>query len=157
MYRNLRAFFCLILALALCNGVFVSVTLSDEFQATPLLLQASSVLPQDLIMGPNYTVRSTVIGDGLVNTYDLDTVYGPTRVESGALLVKRISELRALAQMEQLKKTDVYMKALTQVASGKRPDQNCGRAGCGSYRDGFKRCERNRATLQQCQQRRDFR
>ncbi len=83
-----------------------------------MVLQASDVLPAELIKGPNYSVRVTVISDGFVNTYDLDTNYGPLRVESTALLFKRIGELKALAQIEKLKNTDVYMNAFKQVAAG---------------------------------------
>ena len=119
MFHNLRGVvLCTIVALALCGSLFVSTALSDEYQKTPLLLQASDMLPAGLIQGPNYSVRATVISDGFINTYDLDTNYGPLRVESTALLFKRIGELKALAQIEQLKNTDVYMTAFKQVARG---------------------------------------
>ena len=119
MFRNWRGVsLCTIMALALFGSVFVSTALSEEFQKTPVVLQASDVLPGALIQGPNYTVRATVISDGFINTYDLDTNYGPLRVESTALLFKRIGELKALAQIEQLKNTDVYMNAFKQVARG---------------------------------------
>jgi hypothetical protein len=119
MFRNWRAVsLCTIIGLALFGSVFVSAALSEEFQKTPVVLQASDVLPGALIQGPNYTVRATVISDGFINTYDLDTNYGPLRVESTALLFKRIGELKALAQIEQLKNTDVYMTAFKQVARG---------------------------------------
>jgi hypothetical protein len=119
MFRNWRGVvLCTIIALALCGSVFASTALSVEFQKTPVVLQASDVLPGELIQGPNYSVRATVIGDGFINTYDLDTNYGPLRVESTALLFKRIGELKALAQIEQLKNTDVYMKSFRQVAAG---------------------------------------
>jgi hypothetical protein len=108
----------MIMALALCGSVFASNALSEEFQKAPIVLEASDVLPAELIQGPNYVVRATVISDGLVNTYDLDTNYGPLKVESTALLLKRIGELKALAQIEQLEKTDVYMSAFKQVAAG---------------------------------------
>ena len=119
MFRNWRGVvLCTIMALALCGSVFASTALSEEFQKTPVVLQASDVLPGALIQGPNYSVRATVISDGFINTYDLDTNYGPLRVESTALLLKRIGELKALAQIEQLKNTDVYMNAFKQVARG---------------------------------------
>jgi hypothetical protein len=119
MFQNLRGVVsCTILALALFGSVFISAALSEEFQKTPVVLQASDVLPGALIQGSNYTVRATVISDGFINTYDLDTNYGPLRVESTALLFKRIGELKALAQIEQLKNTDVYMTAFKQVAKG---------------------------------------
>jgi len=119
MFKNSRGVvLCSLMALALCGTVFASAALSQEFQKAPVLLQASDVLPAELIQGTNYYVRATVISDGLINTYDLDTNYGPVRVESKALLLKRIGELKALAQIEQLKKTDVYMQAFKQVAGG---------------------------------------
>src|SRR5208337_3185344 len=119
MFRNWRGvFLCTIIALAMCGSVFASTAVSEEFQKAPVFLQASDVLPAELIQGPNYTVRATVISDGLINTYDLDTNYGPLRVESTVLLLKRIGELKALAQIEQLKNTDVYMTAFKQVARG---------------------------------------
>ena len=119
MFKNLRGvILCMIMVPALCWGVLTSNALSEEFQKTPLVLQASDVLPRELIQGTNYSVRAKVISDGFINTYDLDTNYGPLRVESTALLLKRIGELKALAQIEQLKNTDVYMSAFRQVARG---------------------------------------
>jgi hypothetical protein len=119
MFRNLRSVvLCMTVVLALCGSLFVSDAISEEYQRAPLLLQASDVLPQEMIVGSNYTIRATVISDGLINTYDLDTIYGPVRVESTALLLKRIGELRALAQIEQMKKSDAYVNAFKQVATG---------------------------------------
>ena len=119
MFQNLRGVvLCVILALSLCGSVFASTVFSEEFQSVPIVLQASDVLPGELIQGTNYVVRSTVISDGFICTYDLDTIYGPLKVESNALLLKRIGELKALAQIEQLKKTDVYMNAFRKVATG---------------------------------------
>jgi len=115
--NNLRSIaLCTIMALALCGSVFASAALSQEFQKTPVVLKASDVLPADLLQGPDYAVRATVMSDGFINTYDLDTYYGPLKVESTALLLKRIDELRALARIEQLKKSDVYMSAFRQAA-----------------------------------------
>jgi hypothetical protein len=104
------------MALALCGSVFASGPVSEQFQKTPVVLQAWDVLPRDVIQGPNYVVRATVTSDGFINTYDLDTNYGPLRVESTALLMKRIDELRALARIEQLRKTEVYLSAVRQAA-----------------------------------------
>ncbi|MGA3113873.1 MAG: hypothetical protein ABSF90_05490 [Syntrophobacteraceae bacterium] len=119
MFENLRSvFLCMIVVVTLCGSVLTSTALSEEFQKTPVVLQASDVLPRELIQGPDYSVRATVVSDGFINTYDLDTNYGPLRVESTALLLKRIGELKALAQIEQLKNTDVYMNAFKQVARG---------------------------------------
>jgi len=106
----------LFLALSIYGTVFVSMAESQSFQNTPIILRASEVLPMELLSGPNYTVRETVRNDGMVNIYEMDTPYGPLKVESTALLMKRISELKALAKIEELKGTEVYMKAFKQAA-----------------------------------------
>ena len=104
MFRNSsRLVLCTVIALALCGSLFAPAAFSQEFQRAPILLQTSDVLPAELIRGQNYTVKETVISDGVINTYDLDTYYGPLKVESKALLLKRIGELKALAQIEQIK------------------------------------------------------
>jgi hypothetical protein len=82
-----------------------------------MVLKSWDVLPADLLQGPNYSVRTSVLNDGLINTYVLDTNYGMLKVESTALLMKRIGELRAIASIEQMKKTDVYMSAVRQAAA----------------------------------------
>jgi hypothetical protein len=88
---------------------------AEEFQKVPVLLHARDVLPRELLTGPNYTVKNVVSGDGLFNVYELDTSYGRLKVESTALLLKRIGELKAISRIDKLKGTDVYMSALKQA------------------------------------------
>jgi hypothetical protein len=107
-----------LLALSVCGTAFVSTVESQDFQKVPIILRASEVLSKDLLMGPNYKVVETVKNDGFVNAYEVDTNYGPLRVESTALLLKRINELRALSKIEDLKGTDVYLKAAKDAALG---------------------------------------
>jgi hypothetical protein len=113
MIESRRVFLsCVLLVLALLSGaVFVSPALSQEFQKVPIILRASDVLPRELLSGPNYTVREAVKSDGLINVYEVDTSYGPIKVESTALVLKRINELRALVKIEALQGTNVYLNA----------------------------------------------
>ena len=108
-------------SLGLFLGVLVFPSAGDagSFQKTPITLRASEVLPKVLLSGPNYKVEAAVKNDGLVNTYELETKYGPLTVESTTLMLIRINELRALHKMEQLKGTDIYSKAL--LAAGSSP------------------------------------
>ncbi|MDR3556154.1 MAG: hypothetical protein P4L55_15480, partial [Syntrophobacteraceae bacterium] len=109
MFHNLRGIVsCTIMALALSTIIFASTALSGQFERAPAVLQTSDVLHGTLIHSPNYTVRPTVVNDGFINTYYLDTNYGALRVESTALLLKRIGELNTIAKIEQLKKSNVY-------------------------------------------------
>lgn len=97
--------------LILLVAVLLSTAFSQDFQSAPVVLSAPDVLPKEILTGPNYTVRDRVVSDGLVNIYELDTVYGPLKVESTALLLKRINELRAIARIEKLKGSDAYIDA----------------------------------------------
>ena len=68
----------------------------------PIMLKASQVLPTGLLKGKNYTVKESVKNDGLFNIYELTTDDGPLTVQSTAVLMNRISELRALAAMDEI-------------------------------------------------------
>ena len=117
MKKNLRFIRVVeLIALCLTGSILVSPAASQEFQKTPIILLAPEVLPKQMLTGSNYRIRDAVMNDGLVNTYDLDTFYGPARVESTALLVKRIGELNALVKIEEIKKTNAYLKAVEKAA-----------------------------------------
>ena len=106
------------LAFSVCGAVFVSTAESQDFQKVPIFLRASDLLPRDLLSGPNYTIKERVQNDGFINTYEIETQYGPLRVESTELLLKRVSELRALSKLEELEGTSLYTDALKAAAMG---------------------------------------
>ena len=105
------------LTLFACGAFLASLASAQNLEWTPIFLVAADELPREMLKGANFRVKDRVINDGLVNIYELETLYGPLRVEGTAFLLKRISELRALHQIEQLKGTDVYLKALEQAAT----------------------------------------
>jgi hypothetical protein len=82
------------------------------FQQTPIKLQASKVLAKDLLRGDNYTVNESVENDGLVNIYMLEPGEDEIRVETTALLLIRISELRALKVLEEMSGSEEFMKGV---------------------------------------------
>jgi hypothetical protein len=115
--------------LIVCKGLFVScivlygliagnIAFSQDFQTAPITLKASEALPQQWLKGPNYTIKETIINDGVVSAYHLDTNYGPVTVESTVLLLKRMNELRAILKMEQLQGTDIFANAAKGAATG---------------------------------------
>ncbi len=84
----------------------------------PLMFKASEVLPRNMLSGPGFMVRDEVISDGLINIYDLVTPRGTIRVESTALLEKRIGEARALFYMEKMENTEVFKDAFKEALKG---------------------------------------
>ncbi len=111
---------CLTMTITLSHP-WVASTVAETFpnlQEPPITLKAQGVLPKSVLAGPNYRVEQTVINDGFVNTYKLNSDYGLFTLESTVLLMIRINELNALQQMEELKKTKVYTDALKEGAKG---------------------------------------
>jgi hypothetical protein len=98
-------------AMLSCSAVF-----ADSHFEQPSVTAASSLLPADVIKGPNHTVRNVVHNDGFLNIYDIDSKYGPLRAVSTATLHKRIGELNAMAGMEKLKGTEEFMHGITDQA-----------------------------------------
>jgi len=66
--------------------LIVGPSYSQDFQKVPIMLKASEVIPKDWLKGPNYTIKEAISNDGVVSTYELDTSYGPVKVESTVLL-----------------------------------------------------------------------
>ena len=97
------------------------VVASATYAKLPLYLEAKDVLPENLLRGKNYRVEAKIRNDGLVNTYQLRTSYGPATVESTAALMIRIDELNALAMMEEIEQTAVFGEAV--VKGAKAPVQ----------------------------------
>ena len=84
----------------------------------PIKLKASNILTKELLAGPGYRVKETVWNDGLVNTYEVESDYEDLKVESTALLIQRINEIKVLKRMEELKGTKVFQEAFTAAAKG---------------------------------------
>jgi len=75
-----------------------------EQTETPPILSAATLLPGQILTGPNHAVDDKVVNDGYMNIYTLHSPKGDLRVESTALLYTRIKELEAAAAMDQVNK-----------------------------------------------------
>ena len=95
-----------------------SVSASQEFRQTPIILNAKDILPENLLQGENYKIEDNVKNDGLFNIYRVNTDYGPITVESDSILMIRISELKALKAMEELHQSEAFAKAVGDTAVG---------------------------------------
>jgi hypothetical protein len=93
-----------------------SVSASENFIQTPIILKAADILPQDLLQGENYKIQNEVKNDGIFNTYELDTDYGQITVESDSILMIRIAELKALKKMEELQQSEAFTDAVGSTA-----------------------------------------
>lgn len=87
----------------------------------PIVLKAADILPEKWLKGRNFSVVDRVSNDGLINTYQLTTRYGPLTVESTELLRVRIGELNAMAVIEEMDRQKIFGDSL--VSGIKAPFQ----------------------------------
>jgi hypothetical protein len=84
----------------------------------PPRLAASQILPANLRKGADFTVREQVANDGLVNTYVIDSKFGAFTAVTTAKLRQRVGEVVALRQMESIRQSDLYGKAIGGAVRG---------------------------------------
>jgi len=74
-------------------------------------LSAASILPPELLRGKHYVVDDRVRNDGYLNYYTIRSDFGEFEAVGTAMLRTRIGEINALAELDELSKTEVFAKA----------------------------------------------
>ncbi len=77
----------------------------------PRTFKASELLSAAQLKGPHYSVAPTVKTEGYLHVFDLTTDYGPLEAEGKAMLLLRENEVGSLAQLDDVSKSAVFMKA----------------------------------------------
>jgi len=73
--------------------------------------KAADILPAELLKGEHHSVDDRVRSDGYLNYYTITSDYGDFEAASTATLRIRIGEISALAELDELSKTEVFIKA----------------------------------------------
>ena len=73
--------------------------------------KAADILPAELLKGEHHSVDDRVRSDGYLNYYTITSDYGEFEAVSTAMLRIRIAEISALAELDELSKTEVFIKA----------------------------------------------
>ena len=91
-----------------------AVAAQYEYESSAVL-NASQILPPELLAGPNHRVEEKVTNDGYVNTYRVGSKFGTFTAVSTAMLRKRIGEINALVMMEKIKGTKEFTASLKEA------------------------------------------
>jgi hypothetical protein len=83
----------------------------------PATLNASQILPPDLLAGPNHRVEERVYNDGYLNRYTILSKFGGFVAVSTPMLRKRISEINAMVRMEQIEGTKEFTSSLKEAGT----------------------------------------
>ncbi len=73
--------------------------------------QASRILPATLVKGPHHTVAETVTAEGYYQVFQISSPYGDMEAEGRTVLRTRLGEVDALARLDEVSKTAVFVKA----------------------------------------------
>jgi hypothetical protein len=73
--------------------------------------KASEVLKPSQIKGPHYQVADAVPTEGYFHVFSIKTDYGPMDAEGTSLLLTRLNEVRALGELDDVSKSEVFLKA----------------------------------------------
>ncbi len=92
-----------------------AVTVLAQVEGPPTL-QASGILPPELVSGPNHRVQERVVNDGYLNIYTIESPWGEVRAASTAQLRQYVDELNAVARMETVSKSDEFRRGIREKA-----------------------------------------
>ncbi len=85
---------------------------ATESYETPSTLRASDDLSEELLEGRHHEVMCDVENDGYMNYYRIASDFGRFDAYGRTMLAVRIQEIEAIAALDELSKTDVFIDAL---------------------------------------------
>jgi hypothetical protein len=77
----------------------------------PPVLQASELAPPYLLQGPTFTVDAQVPIQGMLGHFTIRANVGTFEAHGREMLRIRVGELHAIAQLDQMSQSDVFLKA----------------------------------------------
>jgi hypothetical protein len=102
-------------AVALIVG-FATPVKSQTYEAAAVL-QASRILPPEVLAGPNHRVEERVYNDGYINRYTVISKFGGLVAVSTPMLRKRINEINAMVRMEQIQGTKEFAASMKEAGT----------------------------------------
>jgi hypothetical protein len=106
----------LLLAAVFALQSVVALAAQPAFEP-PTTLNASKILPPDILAGPNHRVEERVYNDGYLNRYTVLSKFGGLVAVSTPMLRKRISEINAMVRMEQIQGTKEFAASLKEAGT----------------------------------------
>ena len=99
----------------------VSILISEQAvnYEKPQNRKASSILNKELLKGPHYQIRETVVTYGYMDNFTVDSDYGVFEITGDHALIKLLKEIAAITELKKIQDTDAYVQAVKQA--GKAP------------------------------------
>ena len=77
----------------------------------PRTFKAAELLKPAQLKGPHHSVAPTVKTEGYLNVFDITTDWGPLEAEGESMLLMRLHEVGAIAELDKVSKSEVFLKA----------------------------------------------
>ena len=115
------------LSLSILVGVILPTFGQDAPSASPIdansfeelpELKASEILKPEFLKGPHFTVRESVPTGSGMNQFAIDSDYGVFDADGNIMLMQRIGEVAAIAQLKDVSRTDQFKQSLATAAKG---------------------------------------
>lgn len=95
-------------------SLLAATVVASDYEQAPVL-SAAEILPAELQQGDNYRVDDRVRNDGYLNYFTIDSDYGKFEAVGMAMLRERIREIGALAELEAMSKSKVFVNAAAEA------------------------------------------
>jgi len=92
-------------------------TSGPEFEELPEL-KASEILKPEYLKGPHHTVREAVPTFSGSNQFIIESDFGIFDADGNEMLVRRVKEVYAIAQLSEVSRTDQFKNSLVTAAKG---------------------------------------
>ena len=102
-----KYYLLLVTALLIQNLLPVSFAEQAPYEV-PQILQAKDVVPEELLKSDLYTIENEVATYGYTNTYQINSKFGKFTAHGNEMLVQRIQEIRAIQELENIKKSKKF-------------------------------------------------
>jgi hypothetical protein len=109
--RGIAAALALAAALLWWGGGWGTVAHAQSGFETPPVLSASELAPPYLLQGPTFTVDPQVPIVGMLGHFTIRADVGTFEAHGREMLRIRVGELHAIAQIERMSKSDVFLQA----------------------------------------------
>ena len=101
--------------LAQTTQPFVVRRAEAVFEELPVL-KASEILRPEILSGPHHKVEEPVPTYSGSNHFSIESDFGVFEAEGNEMLIRRINEINAIAQLKEVSRTDQYKNALVTAA-----------------------------------------
>lgn len=102
--------------LAVGGGLHAQPAVPSVPYEAPPALQAKDIFPAAMLTGVHYKVRDAVETEGGLNRFTIDTAEGVFTADGNEILIERLREINAIAQLRQVSKGEEYKTALKGAA-----------------------------------------